>query len=58
MIKQKVVRTFPNGYTKTTEMLKKALSDGWSVVMANPFDCENGKKGTEYILEKTEGDEG
>lgn len=52
MAKQKVVRTYPNGYSRTTSMLEEALDNGWVVVMSNPFDCGNDYKGTEYILEK------
>lgn len=52
MIKQKVVRTYPKGYINATAILSDSLKDGWVVVMANPFDCGNGLRGTEYILEK------
>ena len=51
--RQKVVRTYPKGYTNPTKVLDEALSQGWLVVMSNPFECDGGKqKGTEYILEK------
>lgn len=50
--KQKVVRTYPKGLTNPTTALNEALENGWKVVMSNPFDCGNGQKGTEYILEK------
>lgn len=52
MKQQKVVRTYPRGYTKSTDHLSEALKQGWYVVMANPFYCERDKHGTEYILEK------
>ena len=52
MKKQKVVRTYPKGWTNPTTALEKALSEGWVIVMSNPFDCGGGTKGTEYILEK------
>lgn len=52
MKQQKVVRTYPKGYTNPTTALSEALKEGWVVVTSNPFDCGNGKKGTEYILEK------
>lgn len=58
MKKQIVVRTYPNGYRHTTGYLSDALQEGYAVVMANPFDLNNGKeKGTEYILEKESEDE-
>jgi len=49
--KQCVVRTYPMGWTNTTEHLEQKLADGYIVVMANPFDTK-GKQGMEYILEK------
>ncbi|WP_161598856.1 hypothetical protein [Bacillus mesophilum] len=52
MKQQKVVRTYPDGWINSTKALTVALNDGWVVVMSNPFDCGNGKKGTEYILER------
>lgn len=52
MKQQKVVRTYPKGWTNPTKALTDALAQGWKVVMSNPFDCGNEKKGTEYILEK------
>ncbi|MRX70860.1 hypothetical protein GJU40_01595 [Bacillus lacus] len=53
MIKsQKVVRTFPKSWTNSTKKLTEALDQGWIVVMSNPFDCGDGTKGMEYILEK------
>lgn len=52
MKQQKVVRTYPKGFTNPTKTLSEALKDGWMVIMSNPFECGNGQKGTEYILEK------
>lgn len=52
MKQQKVVRTYPKGWTNPTTALNESLKDGWKVIMSNPFDCGNGQKGTEYILEK------
>lgn len=52
MKQQKVVRTYPKGWTNPTKALSDALNDGWVVVMSNPFDCGKDTKGTEYILEK------
>lgn len=51
MGKQMVVRTYPKGYINATKALNDAFNDGFVVVMSNPFDCDNGTKGTEYILE-------
>lgn len=52
MRQQKLVRTYPRGFINPTSALVEALNDGWVVVFSNPFDCGNGEKGTEYILEK------
>ncbi|MBU5672699.1 hypothetical protein [Paenibacillus brevis] len=52
MKQQKVVRTYPRKFINPTLDLREALKGGWVVVMSNPFDCGNGEKGTEYILEK------
>ena len=54
MKKQKVVRTYPKGFTNPTKALSEALKEGWIVVMSNPFDCGSCKQGTEYILEKSD----
>ena len=52
MKQQKTVRTYPTGFINPTKALNEALNDGWKVIMSNPFNCGNGKTGTEYILEK------
>lgn len=52
MKQQKVVRTYPNGYSNPTSALHEDLKNGWTVVLSNSFDCGNGQKGIEYILEK------
>ena len=52
MKRQITVRTYPKGWTNPTTALNRALDSGWIVVMSNPFECGNGQKGTEYILEK------
>lgn len=49
---QKVVRTYPHNYSKTTEYLERYLEQGYQVVMVNPFDCGDDQKGMEYIVEK------
>lgn len=50
---QKVVRTYPRGYSSNTSDLQKSLSEGYVVLMANviKFDA-NGLQVVEYILEK------
>jgi hypothetical protein len=56
---QCVVRTFPNGWTITTESLEKRLKDGWCVVMCTPMTDRNGTtQHIEYILEKRDEKEG
>lgn len=55
MRKQKVVRTFPSGWTVTTDNLEKYLDKGWFVVSSNIFIIhKEGVQGIEYILEKDE----
>ena len=54
MKKQCIVRTFPANYTNPTAKLREALTQGWIVVFSTPFECGDGKKGTEYILEREE----
>ena len=56
MKKQMVVRTFPSYYTNAFTALKKALSDGYKVVMCNTFvvSGDGAVTGNEYILEKEE----
>ncbi len=48
---QKVVRTYPHGYTNTTHHLQKLLEEGYKVVMCNESPCDGGKC-LEYIVEK------
>lgn len=56
--KQVVTRTYPGEiYTNPTSGLHKYLESGYTVVMVNPFDLPNGRKGNEYILEKEEDDD-
>ena len=56
MKKQMVVRTFPSYYTNAFTALKKALSDGYKVVMCDTFvvSVDGAVTGNEYILEKEE----
>ena len=51
MKRQMVVRTYPRGWTQTTNKLQDLLTDGW--IVANITPLENSI--TEYIVEK-EGD--
>jgi hypothetical protein len=48
MKKQCVIRTFPNGWNKTTDYLTEKLNDGWIVVFITPVS----EGIVEYILEK------
>lgn len=52
MNKQVVVRTYPYGYTKTTEDLQICLNNGYSVVMVNKITSDLSVEVLEYILEK------
>lgn len=53
MKEQRVVRTYPNGYTKTTGQLIELLDAGYNVVMCNPFSLSGGKEqGNEYVVER------
>lgn len=45
---QCVVRTYPNGWTNSTEGLSAKLSEGWIVVFITPVS----QGIIEYILEK------
>ena len=54
---QKVVRTFPNGWTKTTERLSELLEKGYYVVMCNSTTLTNNETCLEYIVEKEIEDE-
>lgn len=51
---QKVIRTYPNTYANPTEILQKALSEGYEVVMCHPIYLKGGNDGLEYIVEKRE----
>lgn len=54
MTQQKVVRTYPKGFTNATTALERSLEAGWLVRWANPFDVGNGQQGIEYILERSD----
>jgi hypothetical protein len=57
MKRQRVVRTFPRGYTSTTEKLSKLLEIGYSVVMCNAISVDGKEIVLEYIVEKEIEDE-
>ena len=54
MKKQKVVRTYPNGWTHTTGHLQKAMDEGYCVVMCNKITFKDNTEVLEYIVEKEE----
>jgi hypothetical protein len=47
-----VVRSFAQGYTRTTDYLDKKLNDGWCVKFITPFIKNGNTEYVEYILEK------
>ncbi len=53
-VKQRVIRTYANGWTRTTESLSEALRDGYNVVIATPFMKNGNTEYTEYIVQKSE----
>ena len=54
MKKQKVVRTYPNGWTYTIGYLQKAMDEGYYVVMCNKITFKDNTEVLEYIVEKEE----
>ena len=54
MKKQKVVRTYPNGWTHTKGDLQKAMDEGYYVVMCNKMTLKDNTEVLEYIVEKEE----
>ena len=54
MKKQKVVRTYPNNWTHTTEHLQNAMDQGYCVVMCNKITFKDNTEVLEYIVEKEE----
>ena len=55
MKKQKVIRTYPKGWSYTTGLLQVAMDKGYCVVMCNKIivDKDNTEV-LEYIVEKEE----
>jgi hypothetical protein len=54
---QKVVRTYPKGWTATTERLSELLASGYVVVMCNSTMLQGSTTCLEYIVEKEIEDE-
>ena len=52
MKKQKVVRTYPNGWNYTTDNLQKVMDEGYYVVMCNKIILKDKQEILEYIVEK------
>ena len=52
--KQKVIRTYPNGWTHTREYLQEAMDEGYCVVMCNKITFKDNTEVLEYIVEKEE----
>lgn len=49
---QKVIRTYPHGFTNETTRLSDALSEGYKVVFINNIKTTRGYDCLEYIVEK------
>ena len=54
MKKQKVVRTYPNSWTHSTDNLQNAMNQGYCVVMCNKITFKDNTEVLEYIVEKRE----
>lgn len=57
MKKQKVVRTYPNSWTHSTDStdnLQNAMNQGYCVVMCNKITFKDNTEVLEYIVEKEE----
>lgn len=54
---QKVVRTYPKGWTVTTDKLSELLESGYVVVMCNSTTLQGSTTCLEYIVEKEIEDE-
>ena len=51
--KQKVIRTYPKGWSHTTDLLQAAMDEGYCVVMCNKITFKDDEI-LEYIVEKEE----
>ena len=54
MKKQKVIRTYPNGWSHTTGLLQAAMDEGYCVIMCNKITFKDNTEVLEYIVEKKE----
>lgn len=54
MKKQKVIRTYPNGWSHTTGLLQAAMDEGYCVIMCNKITFKDNTEVLEYIVEKEE----
>lgn len=54
MKKQKVVRTYPNGWNHTTDYLQRVMDEGYCVVMCNKIILKDKQEILEYVVEKEE----
>ena len=52
MKKQKVIRTYPKGWSHTTGLLQAAMDEGYCVVMCNKITFKDNTEVLEYIVEK------
>ena len=52
--KQKVVRTYPNSWTHSTDNSQNAMNQGYCVVMCNKITFKDNTEVLEYIVEKEE----
>lgn len=49
---QKIIRTFPNGYTLAITRLEQALEEGFKVILCNSITSKDGTVCNDYIVEK------
>ena len=54
MRKQKVIRTYPKGWSHTTDLLQAAMDEGYCAVMCNKIILKDKTEILEYIVEKEE----
>ena len=54
MKKQKVIRTYSNGWSHTTGLLQAAMDEGYCVIMCNKITFKDNTEVLEYIVEKEE----
>lgn len=54
MKKQKVIKTYPNGWNHTIGLLQAAMDEGYCVVMCNKITFKDNTEVLEYIVERKE----